>query len=175
MTWLNKFLVNFFFVQLLPKLTRNYIKEGYMEKTGPKVIVFSILCRWIADCILREKIRCNSFSVLQHTEGFKKRWFTMDDRRLMYFKDPLVVKLQNMKDCNCTLWPADAAVVLLWSPSVFGISQVQCSFGLCCSTRQNRHSCSNFNYKYQFSYLNETTTFHIDQHHWIYVNLIQGL
>ncbi|KAK1878232.1 Arf-GAP with dual PH domain containing protein 1 [Dissostichus eleginoides] len=44
----------------LQKLTRNYIKEGYMEKTGPK-----------------------------HTEGFKKRWFTMDDRRLMYFKDPL--------------------------------------------------------------------------------------
>ncbi|XP_015246952.1 PREDICTED: arf-GAP with dual PH domain-containing protein 1-like [Cyprinodon variegatus] len=25
----------------------------------------------------------------KHTEGFKKRWFTMDDRRLMYFKDPL--------------------------------------------------------------------------------------
>ncbi|XP_068193296.1 arf-GAP with dual PH domain-containing protein 1-like [Antennarius striatus] len=46
--------------ELLPKLTRNYTKEGYMEKTGPK-----------------------------HTEGFKKRWFTMDDRRLMYFKDPL--------------------------------------------------------------------------------------
>ncbi|XP_035869882.1 arf-GAP with dual PH domain-containing protein 1 isoform X1 [Phyllostomus discolor] len=23
------------------------------------------------------------------TEGFRKRWFTMDDRRLMYFKDPL--------------------------------------------------------------------------------------
>ncbi|XP_066498421.1 arf-GAP with dual PH domain-containing protein 1-like isoform X2 [Hoplias malabaricus] len=47
-------------VYLVPKLTRNYIKEGYMEKTGPK-----------------------------HTEGFKKRWFTLDDRRLMYFKDPL--------------------------------------------------------------------------------------
>ncbi|KAL6477208.1 hypothetical protein MHYP_G00157070 [Metynnis hypsauchen] len=45
---------------LVSKLTRNYIKEGYMEKTGPK-----------------------------HTEGFKKRWFTLDDRRLMYFKDPL--------------------------------------------------------------------------------------
>ncbi|KAG9340460.1 hypothetical protein JZ751_021573, partial [Albula glossodonta] len=45
---------------LVPKLTRNYIKEGFMEKTGPK-----------------------------QTEGFKKRWFTMDDRRLMYFKDPL--------------------------------------------------------------------------------------
>uniref|UniRef100_A0A8C2R0C7 PH domain-containing protein n=1 Tax=Capra hircus TaxID=9925 RepID=A0A8C2R0C7_CAPHI len=25
----------------------------------------------------------------QQTEGFRKRWFTMDDRRLMYFKDPL--------------------------------------------------------------------------------------
>ncbi|KAG9264561.1 arf-GAP with dual PH domain-containing protein 1 isoform X1 [Astyanax mexicanus] len=47
-------------VDLVSKLTRNYIKEGYMEKTGPK-----------------------------HTEGFKKRWFTLDDRRLMYFKDPL--------------------------------------------------------------------------------------
>ncbi|XP_034045715.1 arf-GAP with dual PH domain-containing protein 1-like [Thalassophryne amazonica] len=46
--------------ELVPKLTRNYIKEGYMEKTGPK-----------------------------HTEGFKKRWFTMDERRLMYFKEPL--------------------------------------------------------------------------------------
>ncbi|CAB1417178.1 unnamed protein product [Pleuronectes platessa] len=45
---------------LLPMLTRNYAREGYMEKTGPK-----------------------------HTEGFKKRWFTLDDRRLMYFKDPL--------------------------------------------------------------------------------------
>lgn len=45
---------------LVPKLTRNYVKEGYMEKTGPK-----------------------------QTEGFRKRWFTMDDRRLLYFKDPL--------------------------------------------------------------------------------------
>uniref|UniRef100_A0A8C6Y4I3 PH domain-containing protein n=1 Tax=Naja naja TaxID=35670 RepID=A0A8C6Y4I3_NAJNA len=47
-------------IDLVPKLSRNYLKEGYMEKTGPK-----------------------------QTEGFKKRWFTMDDRRLMYFKDPL--------------------------------------------------------------------------------------
>lgn len=29
----------------------------------------------------------------QQTEGFRKRWFTMDDRRLMYFKDPLVRKV----------------------------------------------------------------------------------
>ncbi|KAM4722295.1 arf-GAP with dual PH domain-containing protein 1-like [Rhinophrynus dorsalis] len=41
-------------------LTRNFLKEGYMEKTGPK-----------------------------QTDGFKKRWFTLDHRRLMYFKDPL--------------------------------------------------------------------------------------
>lgn len=27
----------FAFLKLLPKLTRNFIKEGYMEKTGPKV------------------------------------------------------------------------------------------------------------------------------------------
>ncbi|XP_012692870.1 arf-GAP with dual PH domain-containing protein 1 [Clupea harengus] len=46
--------------ELRPKLTRNFLKEGYMEKTGPR-----------------------------QTEGFKKRWFTLDHRRLMYFKDPL--------------------------------------------------------------------------------------
>ncbi|NWT94487.1 ADAP1 protein, partial [Urocynchramus pylzowi] len=42
------------------RLTRNFLKEGYMEKTGPK-----------------------------QREAFKKRWFTLDHRRLMYFKDPL--------------------------------------------------------------------------------------
>ncbi|KAJ8283605.1 hypothetical protein COCON_G00024550 [Conger conger] len=47
-------------VELKPKLTRNFLKEGYMEKTGPR-----------------------------QTEGFKKRWFTLDHRRLMYFKDPM--------------------------------------------------------------------------------------
>uniref|UniRef100_A0A665W2E6 Arf-GAP with dual PH domain-containing protein 1-like n=1 Tax=Echeneis naucrates TaxID=173247 RepID=A0A665W2E6_ECHNA len=46
--------------ELVPKLTRNFLKEGYMEKTGPR-----------------------------QTEGFKKRWFTLDHRRLMYLKDPL--------------------------------------------------------------------------------------
>ncbi|XP_051940607.1 arf-GAP with dual PH domain-containing protein 1 isoform X2 [Hippocampus zosterae] len=46
--------------ELVPKLTRNFLKEGYMEKTGPR-----------------------------QTEGFKKRWFTLDQRRLMYYKDPL--------------------------------------------------------------------------------------
>uniref|UniRef100_A0A6J0TAX7 Arf-GAP with dual PH domain-containing protein 1-like n=1 Tax=Pogona vitticeps TaxID=103695 RepID=A0A6J0TAX7_9SAUR len=46
--------------ELKVRLTRNFLKEGYMEKTGP-----------------RQK------------ESFKKRWFTLDHRRLMYFKDPL--------------------------------------------------------------------------------------
>ncbi|XP_006007383.1 arf-GAP with dual PH domain-containing protein 1 [Latimeria chalumnae] len=46
--------------ELKTKLTRSFLKEGYMEKTGPR-----------------------------QTEGFKKRWFTLDHRRLMYFKDPL--------------------------------------------------------------------------------------
>nr|XP_056702536.1 arf-GAP with dual PH domain-containing protein 1-like [Euleptes europaea] len=46
--------------ELKSRLTRNFLKEGYMEKTGPK-----------------------------QKEPFKKRWFTLDHRRLMYFKDPL--------------------------------------------------------------------------------------
>uniref|UniRef100_A0A672REF1 Arf-GAP with dual PH domain-containing protein 1-like n=1 Tax=Sinocyclocheilus grahami TaxID=75366 RepID=A0A672REF1_SINGR len=46
--------------ELKPKLPRSFLKEGYMEKTGPR-----------------------------QTEGFKKRWFTLDHRRLMYFRDPL--------------------------------------------------------------------------------------
>ncbi|KAM7146302.1 arf-GAP with dual PH domain-containing protein 2 isoform 1-T3 [Macrochelys suwanniensis] len=48
--------------ELIPKITRNYFKEGYMEKTGPK-----------------------------HKEAFKKRWFSLDsqERNLLYFKDPL--------------------------------------------------------------------------------------
>ncbi|XP_032394336.1 arf-GAP with dual PH domain-containing protein 2 isoform X2 [Etheostoma spectabile] len=48
--------------ELIPKITRNYIKEGYMEKTGPS-----------------------------QTEPFKKRWFILDsqNRKLFYFKGPL--------------------------------------------------------------------------------------
>ncbi|KAM6904999.1 arf-GAP with dual PH domain-containing protein 2 [Xenentodon cancila] len=47
---------------LIPKITRDYLKEGYMEKTGP----------------------------LQK-EPFKKRWFILDSqkRKLFYFKDQL--------------------------------------------------------------------------------------
>ncbi|XP_008284779.1 arf-GAP with dual PH domain-containing protein 2 isoform X3 [Stegastes partitus] len=48
--------------ELIPKITRNYLKEGYMEKTGP----------------------------LQK-EPFRKRWFTLDsqNRKLFYFKGQL--------------------------------------------------------------------------------------
>ncbi|XP_026218054.1 arf-GAP with dual PH domain-containing protein 2 [Anabas testudineus] len=48
--------------ELIPKITRNYLKEGYMEKTGP----------------------------LQK-EAFKKRWFILDsqNRKLLYFKGQL--------------------------------------------------------------------------------------
>uniref|UniRef100_A0A8B9P4R6 ArfGAP with dual PH domains 2 n=1 Tax=Apteryx owenii TaxID=8824 RepID=A0A8B9P4R6_APTOW len=50
------------FPALIPRITRNYIKEGYMEKTGPK-----------------------------QKEAFKVRWFSLDsqERILIYFKNPL--------------------------------------------------------------------------------------
>uniref|UniRef100_G1R1P7 ArfGAP with dual PH domains 2 n=1 Tax=Nomascus leucogenys TaxID=61853 RepID=G1R1P7_NOMLE len=49
--------------ELVPFLTRNYLKQGFMEKTGPK-----------------------------QKEPFKKRWFALDchERRLLYYKNPLV-------------------------------------------------------------------------------------
>ncbi|XP_045443335.1 arf-GAP with dual PH domain-containing protein 2 isoform X6 [Pipistrellus kuhlii] len=48
--------------QLVPLITRNYLKQGFMEKTGPK-----------------------------QREAFKKRWFALDaqERRLLYYKNPL--------------------------------------------------------------------------------------
>ncbi|XP_037544452.1 arf-GAP with dual PH domain-containing protein 2 [Nematolebias whitei] len=48
--------------ELVPKITRNFLKEGYMEKTGP----------------------------LQK-EPFKRRWFSLDsqNRKLLYFKNQL--------------------------------------------------------------------------------------
>ncbi|KAL4663976.1 hypothetical protein H8959_021012 [Pygathrix nigripes] len=48
--------------ELVPFLTRNYLKQGFMEKTGPK-----------------------------QREPFKKRWFALDchERRLLYYKNPL--------------------------------------------------------------------------------------
>ncbi|XP_064251600.1 arf-GAP with dual PH domain-containing protein 2 isoform X1 [Passer domesticus] len=48
--------------ELIPRITRNFVKEGYMEKTGPK-----------------------------QKEAFKLRWFCLDsqERNLLYFKNPL--------------------------------------------------------------------------------------
>ncbi|XP_023794521.1 arf-GAP with dual PH domain-containing protein 2 isoform X2 [Cyanistes caeruleus] len=48
--------------ELIPRITRSFVKEGYMEKTGPK-----------------------------QKEAFKVRWFSLDsqERNLMYFKNPL--------------------------------------------------------------------------------------
>ncbi|XP_063816948.1 arf-GAP with dual PH domain-containing protein 2 [Pseudophryne corroboree] len=48
--------------ELLPKITRNYAKSGYMAKTGPT-----------------------------QKEPFKKRWFNLDseERKLLYYKKPL--------------------------------------------------------------------------------------
>uniref|UniRef100_A0A673VQG9 Arf-GAP with dual PH domain-containing protein 2 n=1 Tax=Suricata suricatta TaxID=37032 RepID=A0A673VQG9_SURSU len=48
--------------KLVPLITRNYLKQGFMEKTGPK-----------------------------QREPFKKRWFALDpqERRLLYYKNPL--------------------------------------------------------------------------------------
>ncbi|CAK6437964.1 unnamed protein product [Pipistrellus nathusii] len=48
--------------ELVPLITRNYLKQGFMEKTGPK-----------------------------QREAFKKRWFALDaqERRLLYYKNPL--------------------------------------------------------------------------------------
>ncbi|XP_072560909.1 arf-GAP with dual PH domain-containing protein 2 isoform X2 [Paramormyrops kingsleyae] len=48
--------------ELSPRITRNYLKEGYMEKTGP-----------------------------MQRETFRKRWFILDgqERKLLYFKTKL--------------------------------------------------------------------------------------
>ncbi|XP_072299399.1 arf-GAP with dual PH domain-containing protein 1-like [Eucyclogobius newberryi] len=100
---------------LLPKLTRNFTKEGYMEKTGPK-----------------------------HTEGFKKRWFTMDDRRLMYFKDPLDAYARGevfigSKDNNYTLIP-DLPLGVQGNHWQFGITIVtpERMFLLVCETKKDK-------------------------------------
>ncbi|XP_053309189.1 arf-GAP with dual PH domain-containing protein 2 isoform X2 [Spea bombifrons] len=48
--------------ELIPRITRNYSKAGYMEKTGPR-----------------------------QREAFRKRWFNLDseERKLLYYKKPL--------------------------------------------------------------------------------------
>lgn len=47
--------------QLLGCLMRDFTREGWLSKTGPRP-----------------------------TDSYKKRWFTLDERKLMYHDDPLV-------------------------------------------------------------------------------------
>lgn len=53
--------------QILPNLTRDFIHEGWLWKTGPKV-----------------------------GDSYKKRWFILDSRKLMYLEDPLVSLIVNL-------------------------------------------------------------------------------
>ncbi|XP_076683705.1 arf-GAP with dual PH domain-containing protein 1 isoform X1 [Andrena cerasifolii] len=46
--------------ELLSQLTRDFPREGFLWKTGPR-----------------------------HTDAYKKRWFTLDGRKLMYHDDPM--------------------------------------------------------------------------------------
>lgn len=48
-------------LELSQFLTRDFLKEGWMFKTGPRA-----------------------------SDAYKWRWFTLDDRKLMYLEDPLV-------------------------------------------------------------------------------------
>jgi hypothetical protein len=58
-------LINLFFMQqLVGHLTRDFIREGWLYKTGPR-----------------------------SSDAYKKRWFTLDNRKLMYHDDPLVRKI----------------------------------------------------------------------------------
>jgi len=49
------------FIQLLGKISRDFLREGWLNKTGPNA-----------------------------GDAFRRRWFTLDNRRLAYFIDPLV-------------------------------------------------------------------------------------
>ena len=50
-----------FFFKLCQNLTRDFLNEGWLSKTGPKA-----------------------------NDAYRKRWFTLDGRRLMYYEDPVV-------------------------------------------------------------------------------------
>jgi len=49
------------FIQLVGMITRDFLREGWLNKTGPR-----------------------------SGDAFRRRWFTLDKRRLAYFIDPLV-------------------------------------------------------------------------------------
>ena len=47
--------------ELLNQLSRDFLREGYLWKTGPRP-----------------------------SDAYKKRWFTLDGRKLMYHEEPMV-------------------------------------------------------------------------------------
>ncbi|XP_034395400.1 arf-GAP with dual PH domain-containing protein 2 isoform X2 [Cyclopterus lumpus] len=105
---------------LIPKITRNYLKEGYMEKTGP----------------------------LQK-EQFKKRWFVLDsqNRKLLYFKDQLYrmqkswgsfssaqrTKVTQRRSVSHSMVGESGSVALRWTRPSDGLSS-------CVSRRGSRRS-----------------------------------
>lgn len=58
--------------ELLSQLTRDFPREGFLWKTGPR-----------------------------HSDAYKKRWFTLDGRKLMYHDDPMVCTHTYMCVCIC--------------------------------------------------------------------------
>lgn len=65
-------MTQFFKLQLAQSLTQDFLKEGFLFKTGPKP-----------------------------SDGFKRRWFTLDGRKLMYHDQKLVNKCLTMNlICN---------------------------------------------------------------------------
>lgn len=46
--------------ELVGMITRDFLREGWLHKTGPRA-----------------------------GDAFRRRWFTLDNRRLMYFEDPM--------------------------------------------------------------------------------------
>ena len=60
------------FMQLTQDLSHDFIREGWLYKTGPRA-----------------------------GDAFRRRWFTLDNRRLMYFEDPMVrTAAHYMKHCH---------------------------------------------------------------------------
>lgn len=82
-----------FLAQLIPVLTRNCLKEGYMEKTGPTVCYHSESICLKNTFSLIFFFEETLFCFFQQRELFKKRWFTLCsvNRKLLYFKTPLVI------------------------------------------------------------------------------------
>ena len=66
-------------LQLAQSLTQDFLKEGFLFKTGPKP-----------------------------SDGFKRRWFTLDGRKLMYHEQKLVQRnfLKNATVVLTNLFPA---------------------------------------------------------------------